>query len=316
MNYQVLQNAEISASVYLLKGDAFLCNKAKELIAQKLGINGLNTSVFTDENFDANSVINACNQFSFFDEKRMVVLTGLVKELNQDAKTTLQKYINNPNANCVLVLIDSLGSKFFDTFKNVEVVECTPTEYYITNHIKSQFAQKGYEISDQNASKLSTWCLGNLSRINVEIKKICDFLGENKTVTSQTIESLVTKDIEIKGFDLTNALGTKNMNLALGILNEMLMSGDSPIKILGIITGVFRRMMFAKINKGTTQELAKAFGVKEYAIQKAKEHAGNFSASALKDILNLLLNADYGIKSGQMSPENTIYYVVFKICTM
>lgn len=316
MNYQALQNEDLSNNVYLLKGDAFLCNSAKEIIAQKLGINSINISCFTDENFDVNNLINACNQFSFFDERRMVTVMGLSKELSADAKSTLAKYVKNPNANCMLLLFDVSNSKIFDGIKNIEVIECTPSEYYVVNYIKSEFQKRGYQISSDCANMLNTWCLGNLTKINVEIKKICDFLCDNKEVTSKTIELLVAKDVEIKGFDLTNALGKKNASLAISILKEMLDSGDSPIKILGIINSVFRRMMFAKINKGTNADLAKIFGVKEYAVQKAKELANNFSASSLKNIQNLLLEADYNIKSGQMSAENAIYYIIFKICSM
>ena len=34
---------------------------------------------------------------------------------------------------------------------------------------------------------------------------------------------------------------------------------------------------------------------------------------SLKKILNLLLEADYNIKSGQMSQENALYYLVLAI---
>lgn len=313
MNYQDLDSSSISQPIYLLKGDAFLCQDAKNKIMQKLNISKINVSLFTDENLDINNIINACNQFSFFNEKRMVIVQDIEKELSNDNKNRIENYVKNPNNDCILLLIDTIGSKVFDFLKNVDIIECKPNDYFIQNYIKNKVEKQGNLITPENCQKLNDYCLGNLNRISLEIKKLCDYLGKDKEITSQVIDSLVFKDTELKVFDLTNALGVKDGNKALKILNDMLSSGEPPIKILGLINGNFRRMMFAKINKGSNSDLAKALNVKEFAIAKAKESSACFSASQLKNIINLLLEADYNIKSGEMSQENVLYYVVCKI---
>ncbi len=313
MNYQDLEKSCISQPIYLIKGDAFLCQDAKNKIIQKLNISKINVSLFTDENFDVNNTLNACNQFSFFSEKRMVIVQDLAKELTNDNKFRFENYSKNPNIDCVLILIDTISSKVFDFMKNVEVIECKPNDFFVQNYIKNNVEKLGNTISLQNCKKLNDYCLGNLNRITIEIKKLSDYVGKNKEITAQVIDNLVFKDTELKVFDLTNALGVKDGNRALKILNDMITSGEPPIKILGLINANFRRMMFAKINKGSNADLAKALNVKEFAIAKAKESASFFSASQLKNIINLLLEADYNIKSGVMSQENVLYYVVCKI---
>lgn len=313
MNYQDLEKSCISQPIYLIKGDAFLCQDAKNKIIQKLNISKINVSLFTDENFDVNNTLNACNQFSFFSEKRMVIVQDLAKELTNDNKFRFDNYSKNPNIDCVLILIDTISSKVFDFMKNVEVIECKPNDFFVQNYIKNNVEKLGNTISLQNCKKLNDYCLGNLNRITLEIKKLSDYVGKNKEITAQVIDNLVFKDTELKVFDLTNALGVKDGNRALKILNDMITSGEPPIKILGLINANFRRMMFAKINKGSNADLAKALNVKEFAIAKAKESASFFSASQLKNIINLLLEADYNIKSGVMSQENVLYYVVCKI---
>lgn len=313
MNYQDLEKSCISQPIYLIKGDAFLCQDAKNKIIQKLNISKINVSLFTDENFDVNNTLNACNQFSFFSEKRMVIVQDLAKELTNDNKFRFENYSKNPNIDCVLILIDTISTKVFDFMKNAEVIECKPNDFFVQNYIKNNVEKLGNTISLQNCKKLNDYCLGNLNRITLEIKKLSDYVGKNKEITAQVIDNLVFKDTELKVFDLTNALGVKDGNRALKILNDMITSGEPPIKILGLINANFRRMMFAKINKGSNADLAKALNVKEFAIAKAKESASFFSASQLKNIINLLLEADYNIKSGVMSQENVLYYVVCKI---
>lgn len=315
MNYQELEKSEINKNIYLLKGDAFLCQDAKKTIINKLNMSNINISVFTDENFDINNVLNACNQFSFFEEKRIVIVQDLLKELNQDAKIRLENYSKNVNKDCILLLIDTMSNKVFDFVKNAEIVECKVNDAFIFNHIQQKTQEYGCTIEMDCCKKLNDYCLGNLNRINLEIKKLCDYLGKNNEITSDLIDKQVFKDTELKVFDLTNALSVKDASRALKILNDMLVANEPPIKILGLINGNFRRMLFAKINKGPNAELAKALNVKEFAITKAKETASKFSAGQLKRILNLLLEADYNIKSGAMTQENVLYYVICKIAT-
>ena len=57
-------------------------------------------------------------------------------------------------------------------------------------------------------------------------------------------------------------------------------------------------------------------GCKEFAITKAKEQGAKYSAKQLKDIQELILETDYNIKSGIMSQENALYYLIFAIVNM
>lgn len=313
MNYKELANQNELKSAYLLRGDAFLCGQAKSQLIQKANVVQINVSEFNDENFDTNQIINACNQFSFFDENRVVCVHNKLKELSKAEQKSLQDYINNPNQNCVLIIIDDLNSKAFDFLKGVELVDCKASESYLIDYIKTEFKNNGKQIENVVCKKLSDYCLSDLVRINIEIKKICDYLQNDDQVTSQIIDLLVSQETELQVFALTDALGYKNKDKALYTLKKMLDENEAPIKILGLINGQFRRMMFAKINKGETSQLANALGCKEFAVIKAKEQASKFSAQSLKKILNLLLEADYNIKSGQMSQENSLYYLIMAI---
>lgn len=313
MNYTEFLKQKTIEGVYVLKGDAFLCRNAKNYIIKTLDIADINVFDYDDENFDANGIVNSCNQFSFFNEKRLVCVNYTAKDLTSTEKTSLQNYIDNYNENCVLVFLDDSSSKVFDVLKNVNVVECKMSQEYIVEHILTEFKAKGKNIEPSTCKMLVEYCLSDITRINQEIKKICDYMANKTEVTQDIIDYLVVKETELQVFALTDALGAKNKTKALKILNDMLNAGEAPIKILALISGQFRRMMFAKINKGSSADLAKALGCKEYAVTKAKQQANGFSAGALKRIINLLLDADYNIKSGQMSQENSLYFLVLAI---
>ena len=232
-----------------------------------------------------------------------------------ESKCTSSNYVEVSNLTTLQTTISISENEIGELKKGqeVEIIDCKPNQDYIINYIKEQFNKYNKNISLDNCKKLNEYCLGDLNRINLEIKKISDYLISKVEVLDSDIDKLVFKDTELKVFDLTNALGVKDGNKALKILYDMLQANEAPIKILALITGTFRRMMFAKINKGSNAELANALNCKEFAIVKAKESANKYSATQLKNILNLLLEADYNIKSGQMSQENVLYYLICKI---
>lgn len=311
MNYLELENKDNFENVYLLGGDEFVIAKAVKTIASKMGIQGINISYFDAENFDALAVVNTCNQFSFFSEKRIVCVKNLEKELTTNDKTLINNYIKNPNVDCILLLYKTGG--YFDFVKDVKEIDCKMGESYTLNFIAGEFNKRGKIIEPDAIKELYSYTLGNFNRLSLEVQKVCDYLGDEKKVTKAVIDNLVFKDSELKVFDLTTYLSLKNKEKAHKLLNDILKSGEPPIRILGLISNHFRRLFFAKINKGTNAELAKQLNCKEFAIVKAKEQANLFGAKTLKDIQTLILETDYNIKSGQMSQENALYFLLFSI---
>lgn len=312
MKFSDINKIKDFGQIYHLKGDEYLCDYTKKKILKNLNIQPINISFFDEENFNAQDIINCCNQFSFFQENRIVVIKNQNKEINNNEKKLFNDYKNNPNNNCNLLIINSKAFEFLQ----IETIDCSTSESFAVDFIVKSFKEKNKSINNQTALYLAQICLMNTNKINLEIKKICDYLGDKSQVEKSHIDLLVSKDIELKTFDLINALGDKNKNKALLLLNDMITINESPIKILSLISGQFRRMMFAKISKISGLELSKQLGCKEYAIIKAKSASENFTARQLKNIQNLILEADYNIKNGQMTQNNAIYYLILNILNL
>ena len=146
-----------------------------------------------------------------------------------------------------------------------------------------------------------------------EVDKLCAYKLKQKNITKKDIDEIATKSEEVVVFELTTALSTKNTDKAIYLLKKLMGSPDQNSKLFALISSNFRRMFFASISKQDNATLAKQFGVKEFAIVKAKEQAKNFSPKKLKNICELLSDIDYYSKSGQMSQENALYFLCFSI---
>lgn len=311
MNYIQLKEVATLKNVYVLTGDNYITKSVVDDIATKLNVSSINISKFNEENFDMQMLLNACNQFSFFNEKRIILVEGLLEQIKTADKNMLLSYCENANADCYLLIIDN--AEIFSFLKNVEKIECVPSEKFVFDFVKNEFQKNNKNISLQACKKLIEYARADLIRLKLEIKKICDYLGNDCDVSEALVNELVMPDIELKVYELTNKLAEKNVKVAHRILYDMLKSGEPPIKILGLISNFFRRAFYAKISKNSDANLAVELGCKEFAIKKARESVKNFSAKELKDIQNLILETDYNIKSGAMLQENALYYLIMKI---
>ena len=85
--------------------------------------------------------------------------------------------------------------------------------------------------------------------------------------------------------------------------------------IISSIYNYFRRLLHTAISGKSTEELAKFFNVKEYAVTKLISQSKMFKKKELKRAVDYLVDADYKIKSGKMNDFEAMWLVVFKILT-
>ena len=301
-------------NVYRIVGDDYyLIDLAVDQLKQACGISlsDLNQSFFDDENFLAEDVIDACNQMPFMAEKRLIILKDLSK-ISETDKQKIIKYSKNPSPYSVLVVIDN--NKNFTALESA-LIDCKTFSYNeLDKLVQEKVKEENFKIDDEAIKILIENCSNNLSKINMELKKLFSYCLD-KTITKEDVENLVCKSDDYTIFELSDALSKKQDNRAVKLL-ELMLANMEPTMILSLLAGHFRRLFHAKISSLSNVELANFLGVKEFAITKAKQQASNFTAIALKKIIELILNVDYMIKSGQMSAENAIHYLIFSIMEM
>ena len=150
---------------------------------------------------------------------------------------------------------------------------------------------------------------GYLTKAVNELEKLVYYDTESELITKQMVDDCAIKDNEFVVFELTEALGKKDIDKAIN-LSQLLAKEQG---ILALVTNHFRRMFFISISDENDLSLAKELSIKEFAVKKLREQSKNFSKMQLKKIFALLEEIDYKIKSGQMLSENAFNYLIFKI---
>ena len=299
-------------NVYRLEGnDDFVINEVLTEIKSACGgeFTELNQTVFNDENFSADKIIEASSQIPFLAEKRLVLVKDITK-LNKEDEKKLIVYCKNASPYSVLVFVDT--NKIFASVP-CEQISCKPlSSYQISNNIKIYLSEKSKEIETDALSLLIENCSGSMAKVYVELEKLLAYLGERKKIVFEDVDALVAKSDDYNIYELSEALSKRDKDKSVRLLSLMLKDGDAGF-ILSLLANHFRRLFHAKISSESNAEIAKYLGVKEYAIVKAKAQCKNFGANALRKIIDLILETDYMIKSGQMNSVNAIHYLVFSI---
>lgn len=124
---------------------------------------------------------------------------------------------------------------------------------------------------------------------------------------------MVYRDTEYKIYEMTDFIAKKNTGKALEIIFELINKGEPPQKLLTSIYYYFRRLLHVAISSMDDLELSKAFGIKEFAVKKARQQSSYFKKISLKRAVDVLEDADYKFKSGKIDVDQAFYASLFRI---
>lgn len=298
--------------LYILKGeDFFVINSAIKHLSNACieDMADFNKQVFDNENFLIDKFIESVSMLPLGSKKRFILLKDIVKLTENDKKLINSLLTDIPDSVCVVIVYND-SWKFLN---QGEIVDCGKMNFdilskFITFELKK--VEKG--ISSDAVKTLINLCSYDMTKINSELKKLSCF-SDDSIIDEKDVIALVSGDEEYGIFELTENLGNKKGEKSLKILCNFLERKEPIQTILNLITNHFRRMAHISISEMSDLELSSIFKVKEYAINKARQQSKYFSKVQLKNILKLLENVDEMIKSGKMTAENAIFYLVFKI---
>lgn len=151
-----------------------------------------------------------------------------------------------------------------------------------------------------------------------EIRKQIEYVGENGTITKETIDLLAIKQIESIIFDLTDNLGKRDIKDARVVLNNLILSKEPLQKILITLYNHFKKLYITKLATEQNRNLAECINLKPnqlFLMNKYKKQSECFSKSELKDILQELINLDSSYKIGLIDLNVGLESILCRYCS-
>lgn len=302
--------------VYLFEGeDAFFRERALTLLKNKFVQEpDLNYLAFNEE-VELDKLLSSLNGLPFMSQKRLTAVREFYPK--QDIfKKGLKEYLENPSSSSILCVLNEKPCEALKKFDSVCVVDCSKADAgIIVRWIKAECNKYGVAIEAETAKELCDYCLSDMTRIELEVSKLCAYKKDEGVINKSDLDELVSRDYEYKIYQMTDYIATKKFDLALSVIKDMMGKGEAAQVILVSVYNYFRRLLHAAISGLDESELAKAFGIKEFAAKKIKQQAAAFKKRALKQAVDALIDADYKIKSGQVDADGCMWLTVFKIMT-
>jgi len=320
MKFKEFNPSNAASAVYEIYGeDRFLCHLALEKLKSAFAPNlpDININKFSGENLDFKALDADLKVFPLGDQFRVIIVEDLKAKKNAKLDISFfENYAESKDFASVLVVYNA-GDISSLKIKNAISVDCSKLETSELMPMIVEFAQNnGKTISGAVGAKLCEYCAHDLTKIYSELEKLCS-ADNNKEITGEMVESLVTKTIDYQVFEITAKIAAKDKAGAMLVLKSLIKTEKSLYTILGMLYNTYRRALFASINKDKTDsELASLLGVKEYAIKMLKNQTKIFSPRKLKQIVDNLAALDANIKQGKIKDDIGLEVAVIEILNM
>ncbi len=118
-------------------------------------------------------------------------------------------------------------------------------------------------------------------------------------------------------FDLTRAIGQKNLEGTLKILKKILESGEHPLMVLTFLVRQYRLIWRIKelISRGTPQEeIPKILGIHPFYGQTLQKQAPLYSENQLQNCFKRFKETDSALKESFQNPKIILERLVMGLC--
>jgi len=314
------------APVYLFIGEEdFLLEECVGCIVQELltrDTKAFNLDIVYGSKADARDVMAHAASFPIMSSRRVVVVKEFDKLLSSDnAKDIVSSYISRPLDSTCLVLIaekpDFRTRPFVDLKKSGVVFSFNPLyDNQIPAWISERCRKIGKDV-DLEACRLLQAYVGNSLRvIQNELDKLFIYLGERTRVTTEDVADVVGAVRGFTVFDLQNAVGKKNLEESLRIVNRMIEAGEASQLTIVMLTRYFNILWKLQnlFEQGTSEtEVLAATRISPYYFKDYAAAAKRFTQPQIENAFRVLLEADIQLKSTSPNPYHLMEMLVYSL---
>jgi DNA polymerase-3 subunit delta len=269
-----------------------------------------NLDIFYGNDADVGKILDAASAYPMLADMRVVVVKD-VHKLATSGLELLSKYLDKPASTTILILVNNKAEPLTKTMSRIKSksfsVECKPLyDRQIPKWLKGNLKEKGLEISDEAVLLFQVRVGNNLREIVNELEKVILNLNGKNRIEAAHVQNVVGLSRNYSIFDLTDAIGYRDLNKSLIITNQLLQSGESPTAILRLVTRHFVNLIKVKgavVENKSKDQIAALTGIPPFFVEKTKKMAENFSVDQLNSIFEHLLETDLTLKTSRQSPK-------------
>jgi DNA polymerase-3 subunit delta len=312
--YEHLSDSSYLPVYFIFGADSYEIEKAADDVIQALSplINSDfdKEIVRIDKKEEIDRYIASALTYPFSGDYKLVVLKNLE---NAADKKVLTEYVSNPSEFTYLVITynDKISSLNTEPYKTIasegwafEAREMRGTD--LINWVIKEVKKNNLSIDYDEAIALVDIVGENKNRLEQEIKKFFDYLGENKKISIDLINSLASNTKEYTIFNLLDAISSGQKEKVLLIGYNLMHNGNHLLMLLATLNKYFITIMqsieLVKKDFSPKEAAAKA-DTSEYFYKSCLKAINFRSEQKIQKAINALLSADLAVKSTNLDQK-------------
>lgn len=289
-----------------------------------------NVEIFdVEENWSISRVKGSLSQGGgLFSSKKLILIKNIDKA-DKVEQAELVKFIDlsipAESDNIVVftaekpVKKDKIFRVIFSKAKTVEFKELQgeALRKWIVKYV-NELSKGEVEIEKEAVSQLELmfgkdlWQLGNAINVLVNFSSVLsedlEIQVNKKNISKNDVNEVCRGKINVKIFDLVDAIGVRNKKRALELFYSLLEQGENGFYILSMILFQLRNLIKVSsiVKRGPTNStiVSKKLSIHPFVAQKTLGQLNNFSSESLKKIYQQVADIDYQAKTGEKSIED------------
>lgn len=275
---------------------------------------------------DLRDLDEAINSMPFMGSKSFVEVRDLdINGCKDEAQARLKAMLEDIPDYCTLVFVQDISyvpdgrlGLIKALKKRGEALEFAAQEQSsVVRWIGRRFNELGKDISRQDAQHLIFTSGSLMNQLIPEIEKLSGYV-KGEVVTKRDIDAVAIKLPEASVFEMADCLTRRDCDGAAKILSELLLSRESPIKLIAIIGQQMRRLYAAKLvsgkNRNAVAQLCEMCAIKQsFVAEKLINAARGLSLSWLALACEMCAQYDYKMKSSSSDDEELLKELLIRL---
>ncbi|MGH7427962.1 MAG: DNA polymerase III subunit delta [Candidatus Methylomirabilaceae bacterium] len=313
------------APVYCLYGeDSYRLEQAlRQLLDSALpeGARDLNLDQVRPGDAETASILGSARTVPFLATRR-VVLVRDADALSEQQREEVLAYLDAPCPTSCLVLVATrldLRTRLAAALQKKGVVlrfdQLEPGS--MKEALQAAALERQKRVSPEAIDLLIALAGDDLRQSISGLEKAALFVGERGEIGHQDIEELVGATRVRSIFQLTDAVGSQDLETALGCLGNLLAHGEEPLPIIGMLARQIRLLLRAKAlreQETPSSEFARRLGVPPRVGLALAEQGASLRWEQLRSALEGLCRADLALKTGRAAGPAVLHRLVWDLC--
>lgn len=180
----------------------------------------------------------------------------------------------------------------------------------------SEAELRGHALASDAAAALLDAVGNDLDTIDDALERLSLFVGPHKPINVKDVQDCISRTRVDSVWALVDAVGLRDAKAALSASVSLLVDGEPPLRLLGMIARQIR--MVARMRQGlanglSEQEAAKVAGAPPFKARDLAQSAKRFSNAAIAKALRVIAETDQGLKSSRRPAEVIIQGAILEL---